>query len=93
MRGFDGMEHIDIMIGTATIFSSTHRPTPTTTARSYKQDLGVSTESANQQIFTFTQLMGDEKIRILLLSHLNEHYIEKMEAMMIKDGEFDAGGE
>ena len=35
--------------------------------------------------------MGDKKIRILLLFHLNEHYIEKMEAMMTKDGEFDAG--
>ena len=35
--------------------------------------------------------MGDKKIRILLLFHLNEHYIDKMEAMMTKDGEFDAG--
>mgnify|MGYP006103266001 CR=1 FL=1 len=54
------------------------------------QDVGIST-TAPQQIFTFMQMMGEEKIEIML-PRLNEHYRSNLEAMMSKDvALFDAG--
>lgn len=64
MCGFDGAEHMDSVIGTVNIvFFNTQ------TYCKALQDLGIST-AASQQNFTFMQLLGDEKIG-LMLPHLN----------------------
>ena len=81
MCGFDGAE---VVIGTVTIvFFNTQ------TYCKALQDLGIST-AVSQQIFTSMQLLRDEKIGIML-PHLNQHYTEQLEAMMIKDVAFGTG--
>jgi hypothetical protein len=75
MCGFDGAKHTDSMLGTTNIISFN-----TQIYCKRLQDRGIST-AFSQNIMTFMQLCALEKIDVLL-PYLNQHYTEKLAALM-----------